>query len=95
LSDGEKAFNVVPALGFGAENCVSAARFKIVTQALKEDILLIFEFGVEAGLVDSGCALEVLQGGLGEPFFPEDADGLGEYLCAREKPGSSHRHIID
>ena len=94
LSDGKEAFDVVPTPGLGDEDVVSAARFKVVTQALKEDVLLIFEFGVEAGFVDSGCALEVLHRGLGEAFLPEDADGLREYVFAREELRSSHDYVM-
>src|SRR5262249_45259350 len=90
LGNAEKLLDVVPALWIRGEDVVAAAGVEVVAEALEEDVLLVFELGIEAGFVDAGLAFEVLKGGFGEALLPEQADGFGQHFFARKTLGAAH-----
>jgi hypothetical protein len=63
--DSQKILYVVPAQRFRREKEPAAAILIVVSEASQEEILFILELGIEAGLVDSGCLLQIVKARIG------------------------------
>ena len=66
------------------------AALRIVLQAGDEQVILVLEFGVQAGLVDAGGLLQILQAGAGKALGPEHGHGFVEHTLAAKSFLSSH-----
>ncbi len=83
-------FVVMPAVGLCGVDGGGAEIFGVVAEAGEEEVLLVLEFGIEAGFVYAGGEFEVVEAGVGVAVIPEDGDGLFEDVFAGELFGPAH-----